>query len=258
MKKNIIIFLFLIHIPNVTCIPNKEIPSSLYNEYTLSNKIPVQYKYRDDSYSSDKPRIFAKSQIDDLINKAHKKTPKYYGATDTWLYQAFDKYPIAQKKVAILGSVTPWYESIVLAYRGMPTTIEYNKIISKDKRVRVMTVDEYDKNPEQFDVLVSISSFEHDGLGRYGDPQDPIGDLKAMQKAKKMLKQNGLLYLTVPIGKDVLVWNLHRVYGPLRLPLLLDGWTIVDSFGFNPEKDFKQDAWENHKIHQPILVLRPN
>ncbi len=34
---------------------------------------------------------------------------------------------------------------------------------------------------EGFDMALSISSFDHDGLGRYGDPLDPVGDLKAMR-----------------------------------------------------------------------------
>ena len=29
-----------------------------------------------------------------------------------------------------------------------------------------MTIAEYDENPMQFDAAISISSFEHDGLGR--------------------------------------------------------------------------------------------
>ena len=64
-----------------------------------------------------------------------------------------------------------------------------------------MTPDDYEAlSPKPtFDVALVISSFEHDGracrfcvftleqtlrvgLGRYGDPVDPIGDFKAMHK----------------------------------------------------------------------------
>ena len=34
---------------------------------------------------------------------------------------------------------------------------------------------------ERFDVVLSISSVEHDGLGRYGDALDPDADLHAMR-----------------------------------------------------------------------------
>lgn len=39
------------------------------------------------------------------------------------------------------------------------------------------------------DFAVSYSSWEHDGLGRYGDPIDPWGDIKAMQRAACYVKQ---------------------------------------------------------------------
>ena len=59
------------------------------------------------------------------------------------------------------------------------------------------------------DVALSISSFDHDGLGRYGDPLRPAGDLRAMSLAWRVLKPGGHLLLTVPVGPDVVVWNLH-------------------------------------------------
>ena len=42
-----------------------------------------------------------------------------------------------------------------------------------------------------------------------------------MARVRSILKPGGLLLLTVPVGPDVLVFNLHRRYGPARLPLLL-------------------------------------
>ena len=89
--------------------------------------------------------------------------------------------------MAVMGSGTPWYESFCLAYSAKPTTIEYNRIISKDGRLNVMTVEAYDRQPLKFDAAISISSFEHDGLGRYGDPLNPNGDLDAMRKMRSVV-----------------------------------------------------------------------
>lgn len=38
------------------------------------------------------------------------------------------------------------------------------------------------------DFAFVYSSWEHDGLGRYGDPIDPWGDIKAMQRASCYVK----------------------------------------------------------------------
>ena len=44
-------------------------------------------------------------------------------------------------------------------------------------------------------------SFDHDGLGRYGDRLHPDGDLLAMQTVAAVLQDQGLLFLTVPVGQ---------------------------------------------------------
>lgn len=53
---------------------------------------------------------------------------------------------------------------------------------------------------------------EHVGLGRYGDPLDPEGDLKAIGELKRVLAVGGLLLFVVPVGKPRIMFNAHRVY----------------------------------------------
>lgn len=118
--------------------------------------------------------------------------------------------------------------------------------------MEIKTPDEYDEKPTVFDAAVSISSFEHDGLGRYGDPLNPNGDLEAMKKTRKILKTGGLLFLAVPVAKDKLVWNAHREYGRIRLPLLLKGWKVLETFGFD-ETLLDIDTGEHR---HPIFVLK--
>jgi SAM-dependent methyltransferase len=53
---------------------------------------------------------------------------------------------------------------------------------------------------------------EHVGLGRYSDPIDSIGDLKAIAELKRILAPGGSLYFVVPVGKPKMMFNAHRVY----------------------------------------------
>ena len=53
---------------------------------------------------------------------------------------------------------------------------------------------------------------EHIGLGRYGDPIDPNGDLKAMSELKRVLSKGGDLLFVVPIGFPKIVFHAHRIY----------------------------------------------
>lgn len=53
---------------------------------------------------------------------------------------------------------------------------------------------------------------EHIGLGRYGDPIDPDGDLKAMAELERVLAEEGSLLFVVPIGLPKIMFNAHRIY----------------------------------------------
>lgn len=249
----IIMFCFLFS--SLVAAPPKDIPFELYAGYTMNGRIPLGWCWGDDSYADNFPRIYTYDYIERSKTQALDRGQFVYGITDTLLYAALDKFShvIKGKEVAVMGSVLPSYEGITLAWGGNPTTIEYNKIISEHPQLKVMTVKEYEENPILFDAVISISSYEHDGLGRYGDPLNPNGDLLAMEKTKKMLKKGGLLFLAVPIGQDYCVWNAHRVYGKIRFPVLIEGWEIVDAFGFT-ERDLDRNP---NELYQPVLVLQP-
>jgi len=53
---------------------------------------------------------------------------------------------------------------------------------------------------------------EHVGLGRYGDPIDPGGDLKAMAELCRVLARGGALLFVVPVGRPKIAFNAHRIY----------------------------------------------
>ncbi len=82
------------------------------------------------------------------------------------------------------------------------------------------------------DSLTSLSSLhaiEHFGLGRYGDAIDPIGHLKFMKSLIRVLAPGGKLYLGVPIGKERVEFNAHRIIAPE---------TILREFGELTLRDF--------------------
>jgi SAM-dependent methyltransferase len=60
--------------------------------------------------------------------------------------------------------------------------------------------------------LSCMHTVEHIGLGRYGDPIDPEGDLKAIKELKRVLAPDGYLLFVVPVGKPRIEYNAHRIY----------------------------------------------
>jgi SAM-dependent methyltransferase len=61
--------------------------------------------------------------------------------------------------------------------------------------------------------LSCMHTVEHVGLGRYGDPIDPEGDIKAAKELSRVLSKGGSLLFVVPIGEKPMVeFNAHRIY----------------------------------------------
>jgi len=104
------------------------------------------------------------------------RSRNYYPETDEWLFKALEKYPLSNKEILIIGSEEPYYEGIAINADADVMMVEYQKVTSEHPSLRTMTADEFEKDSRLFDGAISISSVEHSGLGRYGDPLDPDGD----------------------------------------------------------------------------------
>ncbi|MBN2576795.1 MAG: DUF268 domain-containing protein [Deltaproteobacteria bacterium] len=70
---------------------------------------------------------------------------------------------------------------------------------------------------ESVDSLSSLHAVEHFGLGRYGDPVDPGAWYRALQAFQRVLANDGRLYLSVPVGRERVCFNAHRVFSPMRI-----------------------------------------
>ena len=65
------------------------------------------------------------------------------------------------------------------------------------------------------DSIASLSSLhaaEHFGLGRYSDPVDPAACFQFMRTLHRVLAPGGRLYFSVPIGRERVEFNAHRVF----------------------------------------------
>lgn len=55
---------------------------------------------------------------------------------------------------------------------------------------------------------------EHIGLGRYGDPLDPLGSRKACAELQRVVAPGGQLLFSGPVGRARTCFNAHRVHDP--------------------------------------------
>eukprot|EP00961_Rhodomonas_salina_P214994 2903755-Rhodomonas_salina.1 len=150
--------------------------------------------------------------------------------------------------VLVIGSESPWLEACVLqAGAAKITTLEYADIQSLHPLVKVMsprTARELLRKGllPAFDAVVTYSSVEHTGLGRYGDALNPWGDIMTIGRAWCVAKENAYMLLGVPVqDTDGVHWNEARFYGPVMMPHLTANWEAV---------------WHGEPGPQPVIVFR--
>jgi len=94
--------------------------------------------------------------------------------------------------------------------------------------------------------VVSLSCLhvaEHIGLGRYGDPLDPLGTAKACAELGRVLAPGGNLYFGLPVGKPRICFNAHRIHSTGQILRYFDGLTprefsfVDDGGGFTVNAD---------------------
>ena len=79
-----------------------------------------------------------------------------------------------------------------------------------------------------FDGIIAVSTIEHIGLkGRYTAEQDTTGDRKAILEMIRIMKEDGIILLTVPFGKAKISGSSHRIYDSVKLRQLILGLNIV-------------------------------
>lgn len=164
------------------------------------------------------------------------------------IYDCMKEYAflVSGKRGLVVGSETPWLEALLIEEGASKiSTLEFGVIQSHHPQIETWTPDRFklafwEGIIAPFDFSFSFSSLEHDGLGRYGDVLNPIGDLQSMARLLSVVKPGGFLFLGVPCCQDRMLWNAHRTYGPRRLPVLLAGWSMVAYF----------------PGQQPVLVLQ--
>ena len=104
-----------------------------------------------------------------------------------------------------------------------------------------------------FDLVLSLSSIEHFGLGRYGDDFDLSGDMKAIAEFTRILKPNGYIIFSVPItgGKPFIAFNAHRVYDIYMVKKFFREFELVESkyysFELNDYCSFEQITDKKNK-----------
>ncbi len=92
--------------------------------------------------------------------------------------------------------------------------------------------------------LSSLNAGEHFGLGRYSDRVDPLAHLTFMSSLARVLAPGGQLYFAVPIGRERVRFNAHRV---LSTATVLNGFQGLSLVSFSYVDD-------NGQMHEEVAL----
>jgi hypothetical protein len=191
--------------------------------------------------------------VESMVQRArHGQLDGNYGQAQTNdVREGLRRMDVAGKRILVIGSENPWVEACVLeAGAAEVWTLEYGRIVSTHPKIKTLTPDEaremYIKGTlPMFDSVVTFSSVEHSGLGRYGDALNPWGDMQAIARAWCVTKPGGKMLLGVmECGKrerDSIEYNLHRCYRKVAYTHLTANW--------EQEHRIREDT-------QPVMVFR--
>ena len=204
---------------------------------------------------------YSREDVEALVTKAQSVVAsRNYGKrpNDAYFLEALVGHVGNGSSVLVVGSAEPWHEAVCLALgASRVTSVDYGMRTYEHPQLDQVNASFWDQLDDAnlgYDVVVSASSLDHDGLGRYGDPIAPDGDLLTMRLLLRALAPGAKVILSVPVGPDRVIWNLMRIYGKDRLARLIDGYDVVERIGYDSTK--LDDAPENVlRTYEPVFVL---
>ena len=113
-----------------------------------------------------------------------------------------------------IGSRTDGFVAHIAAFRQIDI-VDIRDIKSQVSNITFKQSDMMNPSPglyNQYESVSSLHAIEHFGLGRYGDPIDLDGHLKAIDNIYNILKPGGKFYFSTPIGPQRIEFNAHRVF----------------------------------------------
>lgn len=86
-----------------------------------------------------------------------------------------------------------------------------------------------------FDIVISLCSLEHFGLGRYGDEFNLEADVIAIRQIKRVLKPEGryLFSTTITRALPSILFNADRIYNLQKIHEFTEGMNCIDEKMFS-------------------------
>ena len=160
----------------------------------------------------------------------------HYFHMDLWAARKI--YEAKPARHVDIGSRIDGFVSHLMVFREVEV-VDIRPLEVNVPGLKFMQADATSMSGVQNDSLPSVSCLhaaEHFGLGRYGDPLEPGAYKSLISALCRCLARDGTLYFAVPVGRERVEFNAHRIFAPERIisaaaPLKLVSFSAVDDKG---------------------------
>jgi SAM-dependent methyltransferase len=179
-------------------------------------------------------------QLGDRFESAGTANGHYFHQ-DIWAARRiYSQRPITHLDIGsridgFVGHVLPFMDVTVLDIRPLTTSqpgIQF-------RRADILNLPLEDSSVESISCLHAL---EHVGLGRYGDPIDPDGWRQALSELNRVLAKDGRLYFSVPVGRERVEFNAHRVFDPITIINELNDLTLLEFSSVNDAGEYVESV----------------
>ena len=171
----------------------------------------------------------------------HEKTQttsfdSHYFYQDTWAFRKVLKsgaefHVDVGSRIDLIGFLTTITKVTFIDIR--PLTAKMENLTSKKGSILSMPCED-----NSVQSLSCLHVAEHIGLGRYGDPLDPLGTKKGCSELARVLAESGNLYFAMPVGKPRLCFNGHRIHSPQQILDYFGDLKLVELSGITDDVRF--------------------
>lgn len=176
------------------------------------------------------------------LSDATSKTPfdAHYFFQAAWLARKLSPHRAGRhvdvgSDVNAIGAISAFVDTMFIDYRPLEVSLS-----GLENRQGDLLHLEFQEGT--IDSLSCLHVIEHVGLGRYGDPIDPDGPAKAAAELSRVLAPGGSLFLSVPVGRERVCFNAHRVFAPGSVLKMFSGLKVQDSALVDDRGEYHEHA----------------
>ena len=166
---------------------------------------------------------------------------EYFHLQDLWAFKIILKEKIL--KLVDIGSNLSFITFVSTLAKIECVDIRHHEINLDNVEFKIGDINKLPFQDQSVKNLSSLSVIEHIGLGRYGDLIDILGMEKSVQEFERVIKKDGNLIVSFPVGKEnIIEFNAHRICNLEFIKKLFNNFTLMnESFVFESKYNSRED-----------------